>query len=32
MADKRVEFKNWESYYHSIIKELKPGLNEIKFI
>lgn len=29
MADKSIEFKNWESYYHSIIKELKPGLNEI---
>ena len=29
MADKSIEFKNWENYYHSIIKELKPGLNEI---
>ena len=29
MADKSIEFENWENYYHSIIKELKPGLNEI---
>ena len=29
MADKSIEFENWENYYHCIFKELKPGLNEI---
>ncbi len=29
MADKSLDFENWEDYYYKIVEELRPGLNEI---
>tara|TARA_B100001057_G_scaffold926_1_gene882 strand:- start:6154 stop:6501 length:348 start_codon:yes stop_codon:yes gene_type:complete len=29
MADKSLDFENWEDYYYNIIDKLRPGLNEI---